>query len=421
MGLIDKIKSYLQEDEINDKTDKKPTKEKKSSKEDKPNEKVRPRKKRRFSNEHADVEEEVRVSYGNVSSSDEREYVKEVCEELIDVTYRMEDIKREYKVITEYLTDIQRFEELPDNMSRDIIDTARRIEMLDNSRQTYLQSENLLSVDQYTRIETHKNEIVDTIKNLNEMEMRDCMLRNDMGHLEGEKDDLKFMRDEYTDSILRVRGIIIVVLVLFLLATAMIAIIAVTTNASVRVYSLIVGVVAVVSFAIAYIRYLDIKHEVKYTDAKIKRAVSLLNKVKVKFINNTNTLDYVYEKYGVNSSKQLEFLWAQYNQMVNDERKYMQANSDFRVCCDELVDKLKQIGMKDPLVWPKQTNALIDSREMVEIKHNLHTRRQKIREQLSIFEKNRINAKTVLRASIEENPGLEGYIKDILLSYNLEM
>ena len=107
--------------------------------------------------------------------------------------------------------------------------------------------------------------------------------------------------------------------------------------------------------------------------------------------------------------------------MVNDERKYMQANSDFRVCCDELVDKLKQIGMKDPLVWPKQTNALIDSREMVEIKHNLHTRRQKIREQLSIFEKNRINAKTVLRASIEENPGLEGYIKDILLSYNLEI
>ena len=93
MGLIDKIKSYLQEDEINDKTDKKPTKENKSSKEDKPNEKVRPRKKRRFSNEHADVEEEVRVSYGNVSSSDEREYVKEVCEELIDVTYRMEDIK----------------------------------------------------------------------------------------------------------------------------------------------------------------------------------------------------------------------------------------------------------------------------------------------------------------------------------------
>ena len=350
MGLIDKIKSYLQEDEINDKTDKKPTKEKKPSKEDKPNEKVRPRKKRRFSNEHADVEEEVRVSYGNVSSSDEREYVKEVCEELIDVTYRMEDIKREYKVITEYLTDIQRFEELPDNMSRDIIDTARRIEMLDNSRQTYLQSENLLSVDQYTRIETHKNEIVDTIKNLNEMEMRDCMLRNDMGHLEGEKDDLKFMRDEYTDSILRVRGIIIVVLVLFLLSTAMIAIIAVTTKASVTVYSLIVGVVAVVSFAIAYIRYLDIKHEVKYTDAKIKRAVSLLNKVKVKFINNTNTLDYVYEKYGVNSSKQLEFLWAQYNQMVNDERKYMQANSDFRVCCDELVDKLKQIGMKDPLV-----------------------------------------------------------------------
>ena len=32
-----------------------------------------------------------------------------------------------------------------------------------------------------------EDDIPDTIKNLNDMEMRDSMLKNDMGYLEGEK------------------------------------------------------------------------------------------------------------------------------------------------------------------------------------------------------------------------------------------
>lgn len=438
MGLFDKLKSYLSEEDISEeilseeapekKEKRKTSKSNETSKQKRSGSKSKQRSKKKRQDEDDNIEPEYdslesesTISYGNMASPDEREYVKDICEQLIDLTYQMEDMKRDYKSVTEYLTDIQRYEELPIDMVNDILDTARRIEMLDKSRETYLQSENLLSMEQYNKIEAHENDIVDTIKNLNDMEMRDAVLKNDMGHLEGEKDDLKFMRDEYTDSIFRVRGIVITVLVMFLLSTLILGLVAVTAKASVTVYSLIVGAVAVVSFVVAYVRYLDIKKDIKYTDAKIKRAISLLNKVKVKFINNTNALEYVYEKYDVNSSKELEYQWAQYNQMVRDEKRYVQANSDFRVCCDELVDKLKRVGIKDPLVWPKQTRALLDKKEMVEIKHALNTRRQKIREQLANAEKNRRDAKTVLELTVETSPGLESYIKEILLSYNLEM
>ena len=82
---------------------------------------------------------------------------------------------------------------------------------------------------------------------------------------------------------------------------------------------------------------------------------------------------------------------------------------------------MSDIGVADPYVWPNQTNALIDRREMVEIKHGLNVRRQKIRETVAGFEKIRQNAANALKASIRANPGIEAYIRELLATYKLEL
>ena len=74
------------------------------------------------------------INTGRQVSTD-YETVKDFCEQLIDVSYHMEDMKREYRIVTEYLTDIQRIEELPINIVNDITDVARKIDMLDNNMQ----------------------------------------------------------------------------------------------------------------------------------------------------------------------------------------------------------------------------------------------------------------------------------------------
>ena len=51
-----------------------------------------------------------------------------------------------------------------------------------------------------------------------------------------------------------------------------------------------------ICFAVCYIQYANINRRVQENDAKLQRAISLLNKVKAKYVNNTNTLDYIYEK-----------------------------------------------------------------------------------------------------------------------------
>lgn len=365
-----------------------------------------------------DVLEEVRQTR---TINAEVKAVQDFCEQLVDVSYHMEDLRKEYQVVTSYLTDIQRIEELPIDMATEIIDNAKRIEMYDKSRQTYLQSENLLTMDQYKTMVRLEDEVVDTIKTLYEMEQRDAILKNDMGHLEGEKESLKYRRKDCSVGIDRLRAALGTVLILFLVTAMILVWYGLSTRANVTIPALVLGAIVMVVFAACYAKYVDYKSEIKESDAKVKRAVSLLNKVKAKYINNTSTLDYIYEKYGVHSSKELEYIWAQYDTMNKDAKKYTQANNDFRVNCDRLVKRLADIGVKDPLVWPKQTNALIDRREMVEIKHSLNVRRQSIREKMATCEKISENAKIAIRASVELNPALESFVKEILTPFKVKM
>lgn len=376
------------------------------------------KKKSKLNMDDEDVIEEVRQTK---TVNAEVKAVQDFCEQLVDVSYHMEDLKKEYQVVTSYLTDIQRIEELPIEMANDLIDNAKRIEMLDKNRNTYLQSENLLSMEQYKTIARLEDEVVDTIKTLYEMEMRDAMLKSDMSHLEGEKESLKYRRKDCAVGVDRLRGVLGTVLILFFITAIAMVWFALTTKTNVTMYALILGAIVMVIFAACYAKYVDYKSEIKEADAKYKRAVSLLNKVKAKYINNTSTLDYIYEKYGVHSSKELEYMWAQYDTMNKDAMRYSQANNDFRVYCDQLVKKLTNIGVKDPLVWPKQTNALIDRREMVEIKHSLNFRRQSIREKLATCEKIRDNAKIAIRASVELNPALESFVKEVLSPFRVSM
>lgn len=370
-------------------------------------------------NEYSDDNIE-KVSAGN-RTENERQNVRDFCEQLVDSVTHMEEAKTEYRIVTEYLSDIQRIEELPVDMAKKLIDISEQIVRLDKERQTYVESENLLPPEQYNIMSTYEGDIIDTIKKLNEMEMRDSMLKSDMGHLEGEKEDLKYNRLDDADKIEHLRGIIITILVLFLLTSGFLCVYAFMTKTSVTLYALITGAVAMICFAIFYVRYSNLKREITDTDAKVNRAISLLNKVKVKYINNTNALDYIYAKYDINSSKELEYRYELYNTMVRDEKKYYQANSELRVKREELIKQLDSIGVRDSQVWIKQAEALIDRRELVEIKHGLNVRRQSLRDRMSTCEKIRDNACIALRAAIDDNPGMESYIKDILAPYKIKL
>ena len=377
------------------------------------------RRKERIRSEGADIEKLI-LSKATKEEA-EKQAVDDFCEQLIDVSSHMDEMKKEYMLVSSYLMDIQRIDELPIEYANEVIRLAEQIDRLNKNREEYIKSESLLSDEQYSVLAQLEKEVPGTIKKLYDMETRDSVLKSDMGHLEGEKADLKYMREEFTDSIAKIRGVITTVLILGIMTLGVVGFVAYLSKSTVTVYVLFIMAVVMLVFAIGYAKYATLRSDVKMNDARLAKAVSLLNKVKVKYINNTNTMDYIYDKYGVHSSSELEYVWDRYNTMVRDLLRYSEANKGLREANAELVSKLKSYGLQEAEVWPSQIVALIDRREMVEIRHTLNTRRQKLRESIETCDRIRTNAITALRAAVAENPGMAEHIRDVLRPYKLSI
>ena len=268
MKFFDKLKNYLNE-EPDEEFDEDFEKSEKAKQADKKERKEKRKSRKKASGDNEDIknlQKELKAIKAAKKSDNEKAVVKDVCEQLVDVSYHMEDMKQEYKVVTDYLVDIQKIDELPIQMANDIIDTAKSIELMEKDKQKYLASENLLTMDQYNRISMYEDDVIKTVKELNEMEMRDGLLKSDMGYLEGEKEDLEYLRDEYADSITRIRGIMIGVFLVCFIAMGALLMYAVVKRESVTVYALGVGALLMIAFAVSYAKYLDYSADIKDID-----------------------------------------------------------------------------------------------------------------------------------------------------------
>ena len=96
----------------------------------------------------------------------------------------------------------------------------------------------------------------------------------------------------------------------------------------------------------------------------------------------TNAVDYAREKYHVKNAYELKYLWEQYLNEVKEREKFRQTNEDLEYFNTKLVRLLKRYRLYDASVWINQSSALVDKKEMVEVKHNLIVRRQKLRSRI---------------------------------------
>ena len=75
--------------------------------------------------------------------------------------------------------------------------------------------------------------------------------------------------------------------------------------------------------------------------------------------------------------------------------------------------------MRDAEIWLQQIPALLDNREMVEVKHSLIVRRQKLREQMKQNEEARQNSFVCVKGILTEHPELKEQAREVLVSYHI--
>lgn len=118
------------------------------------------------------------------------------------------------------------------------------------------------------------------------------------------------------------------------------------------------------------------------TEKKCNRAIFLSNRVKIKYVNNVRTLDYMYHKYQVRNATELDYVYSQYLQAKREWAKQRESSIRINENNQILLAELKRLGVKDCDIWLGQVLALVEPKEMVEVRHALNVQRGKLREQL---------------------------------------
>ena len=82
-------------------------------------------------------------------------------------------------------------------------------------------------------------------------------------------------------------------------------------------------------------------------------------------------------KYDISNSVEFEKVWRQYIQVKEDEEALEVNRQELEEQTGLMTELLKAYGLRDTSIWVCQAEALLDKREMVEVRHSLNTRRRK--------------------------------------------
>jgi hypothetical protein len=130
-------------------------------------------------------------------------------------------------------------------------------------------------------------------------------------------------------------------------------------------------------------------------ERSINRAITLANKIKIKYVGVANAVDYACKKFHVKNAKEFSDNWDYYLDAVREKEKYQQTSDDLDYFNGRLVRQLSAYRFYDASKWVSQAHAIIDAREMVEIKHEMIGRRQMLRSQIEY------NTKTIAEQKVE--------------------
>lgn len=208
-------------------------------------------------------------------------------------------------------------------------------------------------------------------------------------------------------------------LLLFGAATAAVLLLVLAIGFSYELRYAWMGVIAASLFGAAYIvlRLESSRRDMQQAEVNINYAITLLNKVKIKYVNITNAVDYVHEKYHVRDSREFEYQWDLYQEAMREQEKYRKTNEDLNYYYEKLVRLLRKCKLYDSRVWIEQPQALVEQKEMVEIKHNLLVRRQKLRSRiaynLDIVKKERQEIDRMMKNYRKNDPALLSLINSI--------
>ncbi len=364
------------------------------------------------------VYERDKVNFHN--EEERKRYLTGCLEQIGEAEKEISLLSGEYSLVTSYLTDMEEIESLPPEQMSELKSVARKMQTLGNEMQRFRDKKQRMTESEYRQISSQENEIEEGIKKLKDAEKMQKLIRQDLTRLDGERHAYEYRRVELENMMANFKGMAVICVVAFLVCILMLLVLQFGFEMETTIGYYVSVAAAAIAITVMTVKYLDSEKELERVDKASNKLIQLQNKVKIRYVNNVNLLDYLYLKYNVENADKLKQLWDMYQEEKEERRQYAETEAKLDYYREELVEMLTRYRVKDPSRWILQPEAIVDTREMIEIRHGLIMRRQVLRKQLDYNRQLSETAKTEIKEVAALYPVYAAEITQMVERYERE-
>lgn len=364
--------------------------------------------------------EEIVYDHTEVDFSNEAQrsrYITNCLEQISEASREINLLNGEYALVTAYLADMEEIEALPGQARQELDQVAQRLVSLEQEREQYLGKKDRMKDSVYFRMRKQEDEVADGIGKLKEAEKYHKLIKDDLQRLDRERHAYDYRREELYTIQTNLRGMAVIFVSALVACLVMLAVLQFGFRMDTYVGYFITVLAAAIAIAVVCVKYLDADKELGTVERSIGKLIQLQNKVKIRYVNNKNLLDYLYIKYNTGSAAELEKSWNDYQDEKEERKQFAEAEAKTEYYQQELIKILSGFRVGDPGRWVNQARALLDPREMVEIRHELILRRQALRQQLDYNNNVAKNARNEIMCVVREYPKYGMEIMDMVERY----
>lgn len=347
-----------------------------------------------------------------------REYIGSCLQQMEEASRQLDALEVEYADVTSHLRDMEEIDSLPPEQRAEVTDCAQRIIESQEQQEKFVKRKSKMSDEDFEHMERLQAQAQIGAEKLLEAENFQKKIKNDLKRLDSEHQAYLFREEELEKTIESSKTLTIVIGVTLCFIIIFLLILQFGLKLNVTYGFMISILLSAIVITVLYVQSTGAVVELKSVKKSISRLIMLQNSVKIRYVNNTNLIDYLCMKYRVMNSAELSGMYDKYLKEKKEREKYEDSRRSLDANQKDLIYILRHYRVKDPDIWVHQVEALISHNEEVEIRHSLNVQRQSLRKRME-YNRNIVagNAKREIEDTAKLYPQYAQEILDMVSRY----
>ena len=347
-----------------------------------------------------------------------REYIGSCLQQMEEAARELDSLEFEYNDVTSHLRDIDEINALPPEQRLEVNEIAQKLLDSQQQQDKFSRRKSKMTDEEFEHMERLASEAREGAKKLADAEDYQKKIKNDLKRLDGEHEAYLYREEELINTVDNCKKLIITVAVTLGLCIIFLLFLQFALELNVVYGYMIAVLLAAVSVTLLYFNSTNSVVELKTVRKSISRLIMLQNQVKIRYVNNTNLIDYLCLKYRVSNAKELISMYNRYVQEAKERAEFEDSQKSLDTNQKDLIYILRHFRVRDPEIWIHQPEALLDHNEEVEIRHSLNVRRQSLRTRME-YNRDIVagNAKSEIEDMARQYPEYTQEILDMVSRY----